>query len=223
MIHLIVGIGYLIDILFIVHDDKKHDGLSIVLKFLASFSFVLLAFVVSKNTNYHLLSKLLIGALIFDLLGDVVLILRNVLPSKHDLIYIVGTSCFFIGHIFLIIMLIINNPNMILKSILLSSVLFIICFSTIFMRLEMNKTFKIIGAFYLYFILYILAYSVCSYVDFSSKFELSFLFGYFLFCVSDIILMLQKFSKKSINCLQPIYRLSYFISQILIALSISLL
>lgn len=223
MIYFIIGIGYLIDILFIIHDEKKHDNLSIVLKSLASLSFVLLSIIVSKNATNQLLAKLMIFSLVFDLFGDVVLILRNILPNKHDLIYTIGTLCFFIGHIFLIIMLIINNPDLILKSLIMATFMFLVCFFVIFNKLEMNKLFKVVGGIYLFFIIFILAYSFSSYINYNSKFELSFMFAYFLFCVSDIILMISKFNKKASNTLQPIYRLSYFISQILIALSISLL
>lgn len=224
MVYLIIGLGYLFDIWFIIHDEKKHDAFSLVLKTLASLSFTVLAFVLSFSSANKVLSYLICGALICDLLGDVILILRNIIPSKHDLIYIIGTTCFFIGHIFLIIMLIINNPSIILRSILIASIMFVVCFVFIFRKLKMSKTFRIIGLFYLYFILYILAYAMSSYIGFNTKFELAFLFGYFLFCISDIILMHQKFSVKEVSpSLQPIYRLSYFISQILIALSIHLL
>lgn len=223
MIYVLIGFGYLIDLLFIIHDEKKHDGLSLVFKTLASLSFVLLALLLSFNINNRIIAGLIVVALVFDLLGDFILILRNVFPNKHDLIYIVGTACFFIAHIFLLIMLIINNPNVILKSILLASIFFIVFYFAVFNKLEMSKTFRVIGLFYLYFILYILAYSVFSYANFSTKFELAFLFGYFLFCVSDLILMIHKFKKGASSSLQPLYRLSYFISQILIALSISLL
>ena len=223
MIYVLIGFGYLIDLLFIIHDEKKHDGLSLVFKTLASLSFVLLALLLSFKINNRIIAGLIVVALVFDLLGDFILILRNVFPNKHDLIYIVGTACFFIAHIFLLIMLIINNPNVILKSILLASIFFIVFYFAVFNKLEMSKTFRVIGLFYLYFILYILAYSVFSYANFSTKFELAFLFGYFLFCVSDLILMIHKFKKGASSSLQPLYRLSYFISQILIALSISLL
>lgn len=223
MIYVLIGFGYLIDLLFIIHDEKKHDGLSLVFKTLASLSFVLLALLLSFKIDNRIIAGLIVVALVFDLLGDFILILRNVFPNKHDLIYIVGTACFFIAHIFLLIMLIINNPNVILKSILLASIFFIVFYFAVFNKLEMSKTFRVIGLFYLYFILYILAYSVFSYANFSTKFELAFLFGYFLFCVSDLILMIHKFKKGASSSLQPLYRLSYFISQILIALSISLL
>lgn len=223
MIYILIGLGYLIDILFIVHDEKKHDSLSLVYKTLASFSFVLLGLLLSFKAINKVPAYLIVVSLVFDLLGDFILILRNVYPNKHDLIYIIGTCCFFIAHIFLLVMLISINPNIILKSIILASLFFIIFYLVVFNKLEMSKSFKVIGSFYLYFILYILSYSIFSYADYSYKFELAFLFGYFLFCVSDLILMVHKFKKGASSSLQPLYRLSYFISQILIALSISLL
>lgn len=223
MIYVLVGVGYLIDILFITHDIKKHDGLSIVLKTLASACFVLLGIMLSFDAVEKGLANFMILALFADLLGDFVLILRNVLPKYHDLLYVIGTAFFFVGHIFLMIMLYANYSNVILKSLLFAIVMFGVAYFFLFKKLEMSKAFKIVGAIYFFFIIYIQAYSLCSYIDIKDHFNLAFLFGYFLFAVSDIILVAHKFKKGASESLQPIYRLSYFISQILIALSIAFL
>lgn len=223
MIYFLVGIGYLVDILFIVHDNEKHDVFSIVLKTGASLCFVLLSYILLTKANNPLIGKYILYALIADLFGDFVLILRNVFPKYHDLIFYVGTGMFLIGHIFLMIMLYINNPDVILSSILFSIILFLSIGFYMLKTLEAKRVFKVVGGIYLYFILFILVYSACSYWNNETRFDLAFLFGYFLFAISDVILIIQKFNKKASNTLQPIYRLSYFISQILIALSIAYL
>ena len=223
MIYAIIGIGYLIDILFIVHDEAKHDGLSIVLKTLASACFVTLSIVLYNNANSKELALYIVLALVADLFGDFILILRNITDKHHDTIFIGGTLCFFIGHIFLMIMLYINNPSVLLKSFIYTFVIFILFGLPLLKTLETKKTMKTIGAIYVFFIIYIQAYGICSLVNVETKFELAFLFGYFLFAVSDIVLIIQKFGKVKSNALQPIYRLSYFISQVIIALSIAYL
>lgn len=224
MIYFIIGIGYLIDIIFIVHDDKKHDGLSVVLKTLAAACFVTLAILLTDKANNQELAKYIVYALVFDLFGDFVLILRNVTKNHHDLIFILGTLCFFVGHIFLMIMLYKNDPSVVEKSLTYTIIAFMIFgLPLLFKFVEASKTFKIIGGIYIYFIIYIQVYGLLSLINLGTRFDYAFLFGYFLFAVSDLVLIIQKFNRKASPTLQPIYRLSYFISQVLIALSIAYL
>ena len=220
MIYLIVAIGFIIDIVFIVHDDTKHDAYSILYKTLASLSFVILAWYLTITVNNSLQAKLILYSLIVDLLGDFFLILRNVTKTKKDLVFVLGTLFFFIGHIFLMAMLYANNPNVLVKSLIVS-VIIILIFGIYFLKkMEAKKAFKIMGSIYLFFIIYILVYCFLSYIDTRTNFDIAFMFGYFLFAISDIILMVYKFTKNPSAVLQPIYRLSYFISQVLIAMSI---
>ena len=219
MIYLILAVGYIIDILFIVHDDAKHDGLSILYKTLASLSFVALALYLVLNVKNTIGSRLILYALIADTLGDVILILRNV-TNKKDLVFILGTLCFFVGHIFLMIMLYLNNPKVLGISFVVSLVLFIGVWIMVLKMTTFKKSFMFIGVLYMFFIIYILIYAFFTYLDVNNAFNAAFMFGYFLFAVSDIVLIIQKFGKTKINALQPIYRLSYFISQVLIAMSI---
>lgn len=223
MIYVLVGLGYLIDLLFIIHDNRKHDGLSVALKTLASACFVVLAIVMSKRSTNVELAKLIIYALVADLFGDFVLILRNITNKKHDLIFLSGTACFIVGHIFLMIMLYKNNPNVVVKSFIYTAIASLVFVPFFIKKLSASKTFKLIGCLYTFFIIYIQVYGVCSIIDIETNFDLAFLFGYFLFAVSDIILIIQKFKENSSSTLQPIYRLSYFISQVVIALSIAYL
>lgn len=223
MIYLIVGIGFLIDIIFIVHDDAKHDGFSIVLKTLASACFVTLSIILSKQANNAELARYIVLALVFDLFGDFILILRNITDKHHDLIFILGTLCFFVGHIFLMVMLYINDPSVLLKAFIYTFAFFMLFVLPLLKLLEAKKIMKTIGAIYLFFIVYIQVYGLCSVFNIGTRFDLAFLFGYFLFAVSDVILIIQKFTKNPSNTLQPIYRLSYFVSQVVIALAIAYL
>ena len=223
MIYILVGLGYLIDLLFIIHDNSKHDGLSVVLKTLASACFVTLAIIMSMRSVNSELAWLIIYALIADLLGDFVLILRNITDKKHDLIFLSGTACFIVGHIFLMIMLYRNNPNVVVKSFIYTTVTSLIFVPLSIKKLKASKAFKLIGCLYIFFIIYIQVYGICSIIDIETSFDIAFLFGYFLFAVSDIILIIQKFGNNPSSTLQPIYRLSYFISQVIIALSVAYL
>ena len=223
MIYVLIGLGYIVDIFFIIHDNEKHDGFSIVLKTLASLCFVTLSIILYKEATNKELAILVVYALIADLFGDFVLILRNITEKHHNLIFILGTVCFFIGHIFLMIMLYRNCPNVLLNTLVVTTVAFLIVSFAFVRSLDASKTFLVIGGVYVFFIMFILFYALCSLIKYNTSFDLSFLFGYFLFVVSDIVLIIQKFNKKASIVLQPIYRLSYFISQILIALSIAYL
>lgn len=219
MIYLIIAIGYIIDIIFIVHDDSKHDGLSILYKTLASLSFVVLALYLVLKLNNTLASRLILYALIADMFGDVLLILRNI-TKKKDLVFILGTLCFFLGHIFLMIMLYNNNPKVLGVSFMVTCVLFIGTWIWINKMTTFKKSFMVMGIAYVFFILFMLTYSFFAHLETNSAFDAAFMFAYFLFAISDIILIVQKFGKTNIHALQPIYRLSYFISQVLIAMSI---
>ena len=118
------------------------------------------------------------------------------------------------------VMLYINNPEVLLRSFAVTCVLFAGVWAFTMKMTIVKKSFMIIGAVYCFFILYMLTYSFFSYIDLNSAFNASFMFAYFLFAVSDIVLIIQKFGKSKIHALQPIYRLSYYISQVLIAMSI---
>lgn len=223
MLYLVIGLGYLIDIIFIVHDSKTKDGLSVFLKTGASLCFVIVAIMLKNSASNTELANFIVYSLIADMLGDFILILRNVFKTKHDLIFISGTLCFFIGHIFLMCMLYKNNPNVIGKSCLYTTIVFILFGLPLLKALEANKKFKAIGGIYVFFIIYIQIYALLSLISLDTNFNYAFLFGYFLFAISDVILIIQKFKKGASIALQPIYRLSYFISQILIAISIAYL
>ena len=70
------------DILFICYDNKHHDRKSIVLKSLASIMFVLLALSLYKDK-----ALLIVIALVFNMIGDIILIFRNKSPLAEVCCY----------------------------------------------------------------------------------------------------------------------------------------
>lgn len=222
MIYLLAAIGFVIDIVFIIHDDMKKDGLSILFKSLASLVFVIIGINLLITRQFDIRAKYILASLACNFLGDVILILRNV-DSKHkDLIFVGGTLSFLIGHVFLLLMLINNDANQVVKSLIITLIITVIVIVYIAKRLNAKKAIKCLGVFYTSFAVYLFIYALLSYIELKEPFISSFVFGYFLFMVSDIILTIQKFDDKAknVHALQPLYRVTYYISQILIAISI---
>lgn len=219
MIYFLLVLGLIIDIIFVIHDHKAHDGFSIVLKTLASLSFVVISFYVylKYKSEYGIL---IILALIFDTLGDFVLILRNIYYKHKDLIYVLGTLSFLIGHIFLLVLLNKIVKRAIILSILITTILFIFSFFTIIKKHIKDNKSLVVASIYIYFILYILIVSILAIIKVRSIFLLIFLVGYFLFVLSDYILIIHKFSLVDRYYLQPLYRITYFVSQLILTLSL---
>lgn len=214
----LIIIGIILQGLFIYNDNKYHNGLSIVLKTLASLCFVILSFRLCKKiilVNY---------ALILDCLGDFILILRNISPKKYkDLIFVSGTISFFIGHILLSVYLCKLNPNAIKFGIVINLILFL-GFALYYLKtLTAPIGMKILGGTYLFMIMFTSGLSISNYIDIQSSSNLLFMIASIIFITSDLILMAHKFNPNSKNYLQPTYRVLYYVSQIMLALYIGII
>ena len=214
---LLITIGFILDLIFIFVDNKYHNFHSIYLKSLASLSFVLLA-LFNYKTNIQLL---LVAALAFDMLGDFILIIRNIDQKRRDLLYILGTIAFLIAHILLVIYVLKQYPSSLLFGLILGFIVFVIIELFFVLPLVDNKIFIAFGSLYLFFIILTCSVSIVSYINFPSSSLLVFTIGTVMFTLSDIILVYHKFKKEAPNILQPIYRILYFISQVLIAISLN--
>lgn len=209
----LIVVGAILQALFIYNDNKYHNALSIVLKTLASLCFVLLAFYFYKEDR-----KLVFYALCLDALGDFILILRNVSKKHKDLIFVSGTISFFIGHILLSIYLISLNRSALKLGIIINLILFF-CLALYFLRtLTAPIGMKMLGASYLFMIMFTSGLSISNYIGINSSANLLFMIASIIFISSDLILMAHKFNPKAKNFMQPTYRVLYYISQILLAL-----
>lgn len=216
--YLILLLGAVLDGAFIIADDKYHGKASIFLKTAASLMFVILGIL-----NYHGGSSLLIIiALVFDLLGDFILILRNIDKKHSDILYAIGTGLFFIAHLFILIYLCKLNIKTLLLGLIITSLLYIFVGIKFINSLNVKGILDKVGRVYLYTIsLTCIVSIVLTIIDYNFA-NLILMIGLTLFTISDYILVIHKFSKKTKNYLQPLYRVSYYISQIIIALFIGL-
>ena len=215
---LIIVLGLIIDIAFIVRDGKHKDAFSIVLKTLASLMFVILAIVNCQND----VSKFVIYALVFDCLGDFILILRNV-DSKHkNAIYVAGTLVFMIAHFLLSYYLYRIDNSCFINGTLFGFLFVAITGTYLLSVLEASKGFKVMGLIYIFVIAQTFGLSLFAHVTMKTTASLMFMIGSMLFTLSDLILMFHKYGRKKIEILQPIYRILYYVSQILIAICIGL-
>lgn len=214
----LIIIGCILQGLFIYNDNKYHNGLSILLKSLASFSFILLGYHLYSNTK-----QLIFIALCLDGLGDFILILRNISSKKYkDLIFVCGTISFFIGHILLSVYLCKLNPDAIKLGIIINLVLFFGLAMYMLRTIVAPLGMKLLGGSYLFMIMFTSGLSISNYIHIPNSSNLLFMIGSIIFISSDLILMIHKFKPKASNTLQPTYRILYYISQIIIALYIGL-
>lgn len=209
----LIVIGCILQGTFICNDNKYHNGLSILLKTLASLCFVILSFRLTNEV------KLVNYALILDCLGDFILILRNISPKKYkDLIFVCGTISFFIGHILLSIYLCKLNPSAIKLGIIINLILFFGVALYFLKTLTAPLGMKLLGGSYLFMIMFTSGLSISNFINIHSTANLIFMVGSIIFISSDLILMAHKFNPKAKNFMQPTYRILYYVSQIILAI-----
>lgn len=205
------------DICFIYHDNKYHDNKSIILKSSASLMFVLLALSLYKNK-----ALLIVVALIFNMLGDIVLILRNKYPNYKDKFFMCGTVSFFIAHVLMLSYLIKLNMNSIKIAFILSIVLYVILYSVFSRVLKVSGIIRVMGVIYTYIIMFTTSMSIINYINCPIYGNLVLLIGIILFVISDIILIAFKFAKSDKSVMQIICRIIYYLSQLILALYVGL-
>lgn len=213
---ILIAIGVIIDLAFIFIDNKYHNKYSIILKTAASLVFVVLGIVNMHNRD----SILVVIALAFDCFGDLVLILRNINNKRKNELYIIGTLSFLIAHVFLIVFLFITRQIPLIKCTIISAILLAILEFSFVLRFVDDKRMIALGSVYLYSILTTSVASVFSYLGCPNASSLLFMLGSNIFTISDVILIIHKYGKKEINALQITYRELYYVSQLMIALSL---
>ncbi len=203
--------------LFIYNDNKYHNSLSILLKTLASLTFVLLAIRLYKGR-----ALLVIIALSFDMLGDFIMILRNKFRKHKDLIFVLGTLSFFIAHILYSTYLIKLNPKCIPLGLMFNAILYLGVAMYFLRTLDVHGKMKMLGASYLLIIMFTSGLAISNYINASSYANLVLMVASIIFICSDLILMIHKFNKNAKNYLQITYRVLYYISQLLLAIYVGL-
>ena len=218
-LYILVGLGFILQALFIkVENDEKYV-LADILKGSASLMFVLLGYYAYTHTNNAFNKTFLIG-LIFGMIGDILLNLRHVFPKYNQKIFLVGILAFLIGHILYLVALIPQARHVWIWYCIISGVILAALFLLyVFKTMDVKLAFKIFGVFYIgaVFIMTCIAVGIAIFTP--SKRSIIYAIGAVLFTLSDIVLIFNTFS--GTNKLS--YRITnlslYYIGQILIALS----
>lgn len=222
---LLIVSGIAVDIYFICTEYAKKMKKATVLKGVASFLFVLLgAFLYSSNPAS--VTFLILLGLIFGMLGDIFLNMRNLYEGAvSNKIFAVGILFFLLGHFMYIASLICCNASIVLSALILSAVLSILAIPPLMRQITApSKGLKIFGYVYLVIVITMFSMAAVSFAGVMPKlgvqwFYTLFAIGSALFVVSDFIMIYYSFGKKILP-LRAINLFSYYIAQILIALCV---
>lgn len=207
---------------FIYYEHKEKYVAAVILKGLASLCFVAFGILCSIQALNMEFSKMVKYGLILGLIADVLLNLRFVFKAKGKIVFLVGILVFLAGHVMYLCALV-PGYNYALITVGLGVVASILILKWIFSQIEAEKAFKIFGVFYIGVIVVMNAFAIRNFILDSQMSNLIFLFGAISFLFSDIVLILNTFGKESKFSLRVINLTLYYVGQLLIAYSLSLL
>lgn len=213
--------GLLADVWFIRTEYAGEMAKATLLKGIASAFFVLLGLICFLNVQTATGRLIFIG-LILGLVGDVFLNLRNQFEgTKSRAVFAVGILAFLSGHFLYIAALIRQTAAILLPAVILTAVLSAAAIPPLMKRITApSKGLKIFG--YAYLVIVIAMFSCAASLLFklgAHVITVLFAIGGLLFMVSDFIMIYYSFGKK-VRPLRAINLITYYIAQLLIALSI---
>lgn len=213
--------GLLADVWFIRTEYAGDMAKATLLKGIASAFFVLLGLVCFLKVRTSAGQLIFIG-LILGLFGDVFLNLRNQFEgAKSRAVFAVGILAFLSGHFLYIAALIRQSASILLLSVILTAVLSVAAIPPLMKRITApSKGLKIFG--YVYLVIVIAMFSCAASLLFRLGAHVTtilFFIGGLLFMVSDFIMIYYSFGKK-VRPLRAINLITYYIAQLLIALTI---
>lgn len=207
---------------FTLKRAKRIGERALILKVIASVSFVLLGFVAfwaAKNTP----SMMILPGLVFGLIGDIYLDMKYVYPESDTLYTFVGFGAFILGHVFYLIFLL-NQYGSLGTGLIISAIIGVIGGVVIYLTENLMKLkygrFRLISAFYAALLIFVTVYAgfIC-FARFSTS-RFLFFIGLVLFLISDLILSQIYFGKNKNTPKNSILNHSaYYLAQILIASS----
>ncbi len=219
---LLVVLGFIVDILFIRAEYAGKMKQATVLKGLASFFFVLLGLIFYVSGHNNTVATLILLGLIFGMLGDIFLNLRNLYEgATSNKIFAVGILLFLIGHFMYIAALLVRDMMILPWNLAVMAVLTGICVPPLMKKITApSKGLKTFGYVYLTIVILMFASAATLLIlDGAGGFEVLFALGALLFVVSDFIMIYYSFGKK-IKPLRAVNLLTYYAGQMLIAFCI---
>ena len=216
---IIIGIG--LDIYFIRTEYAKKMLKATVLKGMASLFFVLLGGYLYSN-HVSTMTRLIFIGLIFGMLGDIFLNMRNLYKGKtSNKVFAIGILFFLTGHFLYIAALMCAGKRIVILSLGLTLIIGVIAIPTLMKRITApSKGLKIFGYVYLTVVIAMFSFALALFIKAGTMvMTVLFVIGAGLFVVSDFIMIYYSFGKK-IPPLRAINLLTYYFGQIMIALSI---
>jgi len=215
-------LGIAVQCAFIAVEHKKKYVKALILKTLASLIFVYIGYRCSLNCPDLLTRKYVLIGLGFGALGDFLLNLRFVLEKIGSKVFLVGILVFLTGHIMYLVALI-NLSNSVLLSLIVGVVISALLLVWIFKQIEAKMAFKIFGVFYIGAVTIMACFACINAINSFSNFALIYAIGAILFLVSDVVLILNTFTKTTRFSLRITNLLLYYFGQLLIACSLLLI
>ena len=215
-------LGSIIQGVFIVVEHKEDYMKALILKTSASLVFVLIGFLASKSCSDAATAKYVLIGLCFGALGDFMLNLRFVIPSIGSKIFLVGILVFLTGHVMYLVALI-NLSAHVALSVILGVIASALLLLWIFSKIEAKMAFKIFGVFYIGAVTLMATFAIINAVNMKSAFALVYAIGALLFLVSDVVLILNTFTKTTKFSLRITNLSLYYLGQLMIACSLLLL
>lgn len=213
----VAAVGIVMQILFILQEKNKRYVAADILKGLASLMFVIIGIIGYLRLQPDPWAcKILVG-LIFGMIGDIVMNLRFVLKEDAEQkAFLGGILAFLIGHVMYLLALIPISVHM-WASIIIGAVLAAGLLIYIFKTMEVKTAFKIFGVFYLGAIMIMTVMAVDIAIVTIYQPYIMYAVGAVLFMASDIVLIFNTFSGKTVFSKRVLNLSLYYIGQLLIA------
>lgn len=222
MLTILAIIGLIIQCVFIAVEHKEKYVGALILKTTASIVFVVIgyiAYLANPNCLQGGIGRYVLIGLIFGALGDFFLNLRFVLKAIGSKIFLIGIAVFLTGHIMYLVALI-NMSTNVLMSIIIGVVVSALLLAWIFSKIEAKKAFKIFGVFYIGAVTLMATFAVINCISNPTSFSYVYALGALLFLVSDVVLILNTFTKTTKFSLRITNLVLYYLGQLAIAISL---
>lgn len=217
---LLIVLGFVLQSLFIKSELEEKMVRAVVLKGSAAAFFVAIGSYLSSLFPSRFATLVLIG-LILGMAGDILLNLRYVV-KKGQLVFALGILAFLSGHFLYIAALFhLGGKGIILYSLILTALFSVARIPPLMRSITApSKGLKIFG--YVYLVVVIMMFSVAASLILKGIISLrtaTFTLGALSFVISDFIMIYYNFGNK-LPKLRVINLLTYYLGQILIALTI---
>ncbi|MDE6583108.1 MAG: lysoplasmalogenase, partial [Clostridia bacterium] len=223
---ILAGFSLVFCVLFCWFRAKEANVYSLLLKIISSVCFILSGIFAVISTKDLSISLYIVVGLVFGLVGDILLDLKIMYPQDDQQYFNAGTVAFMFGHIFYFLATInfnyLNAQQIFPWNLLISiSVAVLITLAIMLLSKPLKINFGkslIISAIYCFVLSLMLCYSI-SVAIYLPIFWI-FAGGMFMFFVSDLVLSMQYFGGKTSKVLIYVNHITYYIAQIMLAISI---